>query len=299
MKTAAVLFNALCALLLLSVNGIAAKTTPRARHVFIISYDQGAPRIIQKSEMPLYKKMAAEGATTWEAYTIFPSLTLPSHTSMLTGVGIQKHQVNWNDYQPEKGVVTVPTIFSLAKKAGMKTAMVVGKEKFKHLELPESLDCFLIPGDCSECADAFASQVAKLKPNLCFIHFADPDTVGHKSGVGSPEQFAALAKCDLALKKIYDAVAAAGIAETSVFILTSDHGGHNIVNADNKTVGTHGSSDLDDVLIPWIAWGKGVRKGFTITSSVVTYDTAATALWLLGVPVPPSFWGRPVTSAFK
>ncbi len=25
----------------------------------------------------------------------------------------------------------------------------------------------------------------------------------------------------------------------------------------------------------------------------------ATALWLLGVPLPESFWGRPVTSAFE
>jgi len=31
----------------------------------------------------------------------------------------------------------------------------------------------------------------------------------------------------------------------------------------------------------------------------VQYDTAATALWLLQVPLPESFWGRPVTSAFE
>ena len=28
-------------------------------------------------------------------------------------------------------------------------------------------------------------------------------------------------------------------------------------------------------------------------------DTAATALWLLNVPLPENFWGRPVTSAFR
>jgi arylsulfatase A-like enzyme len=64
-------------------------------------------------------------------------------------------------------------------------------------------------------------------------------------------------------------------------------------------VGTHGSAESVDVRIPWVAWGKGVRKGFTVTAVVVQYDTAATALWLLGIPVPESFWGRPVSSAFE
>jgi arylsulfatase A-like enzyme len=53
------------------------------------------------------------------------------------------------------------------------------------------------------------------------------------------------------------------------------------------------------VEIPWVAWGKGVNPGFRVAAPVVQYDTAATALWLLGIRVPESFWGRPVTSAFK
>jgi len=285
-------------MLLLSLTGFAAEQR-RAEHVFIVSFDQGAPRIIQKAEMPTYLKMMSEGAHTWEAYTVVPSLTLPSHTSMLTGVGVQKHQITWNDFAPEKGVIKIPTIFSLAKQAGLTTAMVVGKEKFRQLAIANSLDLLLIPGKCAAVADAFADQVAKLKPNLCFIHFADPDLTGHQFGVGSKEQFEALAASDRALEKIKAAVEAAGIADSSVFILTSDHGGHNAPDPITKIIGTHGSPESDDVLIPWIAWGKGVKKGFEITKPVVTYDTAATALWLLGVPVPDGFWGRPVTSAFE
>ena len=90
--------------------------------------------------MPAFHAMARQGARTWEAYTTIPPLTLPSHTSMLTGVGVQKHQVTWNGYDPTKGPLAVPTIFSLAKARGLKTAMFVGKEKLKHLELPGSLD---------------------------------------------------------------------------------------------------------------------------------------------------------------
>jgi predicted AlkP superfamily pyrophosphatase or phosphodiesterase len=275
---------------------------PRAEHVFIISFDQGNPDLIEQSDMPTFHTMATEGAHDWSAYTIVPSLTLPSHTSMLTGVGPQVHQILWNDYEPNKGLVKVPTIFSLAKQRGYVTAMFVGKEKFKHLLLPGTVDYFIWPqpeDDAQAVAEAFAAKVGKLKPNLCFIHFRDPDTAGHAYGANSPEKMRALSDCDAALKIVKDAIADAGLMSTSVIILTADHGSHDIKNKDGKMVGTHGSAESVDVKIPWIAWGCDVKKDFAITAPVVQYDTAATALWLLNIPLPESFWGRPVTSAFE
>lgn len=280
----------------------AAPLPPRVKYVFIISYDQGNPDLIQRTELPWFHQMAAEGARTWEAYTIVPSITLPSHTSMLTGVGIQKHQITWNDHQPAKGYVKVPTIFSLAKERGLQTAMFVGKEKLKVLELPGTIDTLVWPqpdDDAKSIAKAFAGVFGKIKPNLTFLHFRDPDTVGHKTGAYSPEKIQALKDCDAALQTIRAAVAAAGVLDQSVFILTADHGAHDSKNKEGKTVGSHGDARPEDVLIPWVAWGKGVKKDFTITAPVLQYDTAATALWLLKVPLPEHFWGRPVTSAFK
>ena len=279
-----------------------ASAAPRAKYVFIISFDQGNPDLIRKSDMPTFHQMAAEGAHDWSAFTIVPSLTLPAHTSMLTGVGPQAHQILWNDYQTNKGLVKVPTIFSLAKARGLTTAMFVGKEKFKHLELPGSIDALVWPqpeDDAKSVARSFAAAVGKLKPNLCFIHFRDPDTMGHKYGADAPEKIKALKDCDDALKIIMDAIQAAGLTDRSVVILTADHGSHNVKNKEGNTVGTHGSAETEDVLIPWIIWGKGVKKNFSITAPVVQYDTAATALWLLNIPLPESFWGRPVTSAFR
>ena len=284
-----------------SVMSVAAESA-RVHHVFIISFDQGNPALIEKADMPVFHEMARTGAHTWEAYTIVPSVTLPAHTSMLTGVGPQKHQILWNDYKPEKGLVTVPTIFGIAKEKGLVTAMFVGKEKFKHLDLPGSLDLFVWPqpeDNAMAVAKAFAEAVPRLKPNLCFIHFRDPDTAGHKYGVESPEKIQSLVDCDKALQTIRDTVASAGMLSDSVFILTADHGSHDITNSAGKIVGTHGTADSSDVEIPWVAWGKGVKPGFQIIAPVVQYDTAATALWLLGIRVPESFWGRPVVTAFK
>jgi len=279
-------------------------------HVFIVSIDQGSPDNILKSEMPLVKKWADEGAHTWEAYTTVPSLTLPSHASMLTGVGVQKHQIVWNEFEPEKGRLTVPTIFKIARERELTTALFAGKSKFKTFQDRGSFDLFVISESTKSesIARAFAAEVGKLKPNLCFIHFADPDIAGHNFGVDSPEKIQAMAEVDAALRIICDAIEAAGFLDSSVFIVTADHGGHDRTreeNADRQArgepyqPGTHGGPQTSDVVIPWIAWGQGVRKNHTITSPVVTYDTAATALWLLGIPVPDGFWGRPVTDAFE
>jgi predicted AlkP superfamily pyrophosphatase or phosphodiesterase len=283
---------------------------PLAEHVFVISIDGGKPAVIAQSDMPALNRLVHEGASTWTATTIYPSVTLPSHTSMLTGVGPKKHKITWNKWKPRKGVVRVPTVFAEAKAAGFSTAMFVGKEKFRHLAQPWTLDYFDYGQDAasanqttgartlSKKSTLFAAQVAQRaatcilehKPNLCFIHFTDTDEAGHKYGWGSTNQIQAFADVDVALAKVVKAIEDAGIADKSVLIVTADHGGHRK---------THGGKSPDDMRIPWIAWGRDVKKGFAISAPVTTYDTAATALWLLNVRVPTWFDGTPVTSAFR
>ena len=287
-------------------------SSPGADHVFIISIDGGKPAVIAQSRMPTLKRLANEGAYTWRASTIYPSVTLPSHASMLTGVGPAKHKIVWNVWKPDAGVVHVPTVFSEAKKAGYSTAMFVGKEKFRHLAVPGSLDCFhynreqsreltkpILGSDQVEKSESVpagmvaqdaARYIREKRPNLCFIHFTDPDDIGHKYGWGSREQVKAFEDVDEALGVVLQALDAANITSESVVILTADHGGHGK---------THGLNIPADMEIPWVVWGRGVKRGFIITEPVATFDTAVTALWLLNVPKLDSPDGQVVDSAFE
>ncbi|MFZ4765010.1 MAG: alkaline phosphatase family protein [Roseimicrobium sp.] len=282
----------------------------RAEHVIIVSIDGGKPSVIAESEMPVLKRLASEGAVTWVANTIFPPKTLPSHSSMLTGVGPAQHGVDWNTYMPIRGKVRVPTIFTLARQhdASISTVLFAGKVKFRHLWQPDSLDHFdlngpqedkPVPATAEVEATVFGSQavaqnasayLAKEMPMLSFVHLADPDTVGHQSGWGSPEQKEAFKVTDLALGGLMQSLQTASIAQSTVIIISADHGGHGL---------NHGENIPEDMNIPWIAWGQGVKKNHTIARPVTTYDTAATALWLLGVPLPKTFDGKPVTEAFE
>lgn len=298
--------------LILALGAFALEAAPRTEHIFIISIDGGSPSVMRRSPMPVLEKLAREGAVTWTAQTIRPSITLPAHTSMLTGVRMEKHGITWNDWVPTNPVVRVPTIFAAAKAAGYSTAMFVAKEKFRHLLQPGTVDefCFdrataqtVLKSDsgagkmktesnvsAAAVAANAAAYIASHKPGLCFIHFADPDSVGHKFGWGSPEQVRAFAEVDAALGEIRHAIRQASIAEHSVIIITADHGGHGKGHTENIP---------EDMNIPWVVWGQGVKAGFKIISPVNTCDTAATALWLLDIKPATPLDGAAVTSAFR
>jgi predicted AlkP superfamily pyrophosphatase or phosphodiesterase len=272
------LFLALAATLPLVAASRCSHAAPRANHVFIISFDGGKPSVMKDSPMPLTMEMARQGAATWGAQAVLPSITLVNHTSMLTGVQPAKHKINWNDWYPDRGLVKVPTVFQVARESGYTTALFAGKPKFRHLNVPGSLDRFEVPSyNAKVVAAAAAKFIVEQKPNLCFIHFADSDGAGHAHGWGSPQQIQAFADKDAALRVVRDAVKEAGIEAQSTFILTADHGGHDK---------THGSDSPEDTNIPWVLWGAGAKSGFEIKDAVSTCDTAATALWLLGLPVP-------------
>src|SRR5690606_22185326 len=108
-------------LLLLLALAVPALAAP-ARHVLVISIDGLRPDALMQAQAPVVKALVPRGAATLAARTILPSLTLPSHTSMLTGVGPDKHEITWNTWKPQYGVVKVPTVFEVARRAGRRTA---------------------------------------------------------------------------------------------------------------------------------------------------------------------------------
>ncbi|MBI4816211.1 MAG: alkaline phosphatase family protein [Deltaproteobacteria bacterium] len=262
----------------------------RVEHVILLSIDGGKPTVIRGGSMPLTTRRAEEGASSWEARTVFPSITLVSHTSMLTGLTPERHRVDWNSWRPEAGPVAIPTVFELLERQGHKTALFATKEKLRHLDRPGTIAHVEIAAQQAKLiAEAAARHILAHRPSFVFVHFSEPDLAGHSHGWGSEAQRSALLEVDQAIAVLERAVAEAKIADQTVFLVTADHGGHDR---------THGHDTRDDMTIPWIAFGSHVRRGHQLRELITTYDTAATVLWLLGAPVPSEWDGRPVTSAF-
>lgn len=265
-------------------------------HVIVISIDGLRPDAIAEFDARMIQRLMRNGSYSLDAQTILPSKTLPSHTSMLTGVGPEVHGVTWNSRSSEDhGVVQVPTVFELAHDAGFETEAFFSKAKFHHMVRPGSLDYWQAPGSnlghwmATRTIPATVRHIRHERPNLMFVHIGEPDYAGHGFGWMSFFYGLAVKRANAAVSRIIEeANATYGRGEYTV-LLTADHGGHGR---------DHGSADPRDMTIPWVAWGRGVRAGTKLDPGIQTMDTAATALWLLGVQVPENWAGAPVTAAF-
>ena len=263
-------------------------SAPPARRVLILSIDGLRPDAISLAPMINLQVLMTGSAYTLNAQTVHPSATLPSHASMLTGLCPSKHGVDWNDYKPELGFALGTDVFDLAHAAGMQTVMYVGKEKLRQITEPASTDVFTYINDRDL---VIADQLIQNFPpdfRLLFVHFPTPDWMGHEYGWLSPEQLSVIFRADEALGNMLAELNRRGLREETLIIVTADHGGHDT---------THGSSLPEDMTIPWIASGPGIRPG-GLTTQVHTMDTAATAAFALGLPLPAEWDGVPVYEAF-
>jgi arylsulfatase A-like enzyme len=263
-------------------------------HVLLISIDGLRPDAIKRYGLATLQRLVAGGSSSLEALTVLPSNTLPSHTSMLTGVSPAVHGLTWNTHIPRRGVVGVPTVFELARADGYHVAAFYAKSKFRHLDRPDSYDYRLAPLWNAEkwmATDVVPEAVLYLRhrrPNLIMVHIAEPDYAGHIFGWMGRVYGLAARRADAAVGELLAAAEAAYGAGAFTVIVTSDHGGHRR---------GHGSAEAEDRTIPWIAYGRGVAPG-EAPAGIRTMDTAATVLWLLGLPVPGWVEGRPLVESF-
>lgn len=257
-----------------------------ARHVVVLSFDGLRPDALRAVWGPL----AGQSATAWSARTTLPSVTLPAHASMLTGVGPAGHGVRMNVWE-EGPRLDRPTVFSEVLRHGGHAYAIVAKRKLLYL-VPEAVpqEHLLYPRARQAQVMAHASRVLReRRPAFLFAHAADPDDVGHRDGWMSPPYLQVVAEVPGLVARFLDDLRRAGLWSVTLLIVTADHGGHGR---------GHGAGRPEDVLIPWIALGGPARAGTTLTDPIVTYDTAATALDALGLPVPSTWTGRPVRQAY-
>jgi arylsulfatase A-like enzyme len=271
-------------LLIMFVVVVATRIAAAEPHVVIVSIDGLRADAVTKDAMPRAVRFAAQGARAKTASTISMSLTLPSHASMISGRDVAAHGMSWNSYNAKKGPIKVATIFTSAHDHKLTTAMIVGKDKLRHLVTPGAVDHFEIPRDatCNGVAEAAAKYFTQSQPSLMFVHFSNPDDAGHASGWSSDAYRRAVIASDRCLGVLIDAIDGSPAARSTFVIVTADHGGQGRSHAD-------GSADIIRH-IPWFARGPGIESGSTI-DHVDTFDTAATALAALGLPRLPEMLG--------
>jgi arylsulfatase A-like enzyme len=127
-------------------------------------------------ELPRLRELAASGVIAESSETVFPSLTHPSHTTLVTGVLPIEHGVIGNRLRnretgesfhitnvPHSQSVMVPTIFDAAKASGLRTGSFYWPETFRDPSIddniPEVFQKDVPTADPSAADPAFLSEL--------------------------------------------------------------------------------------------------------------------------------------------
>ena len=209
------------------------------------------------AEMPTIRKLAAEGAKAAGMRASDPTVTWPNHTTLVTGVSPARHGVVGNNYYDRaKGekvtliwdpvldkdeIVKVPTIYDLAKAAGLKTAAIhwpatrnarsldwtspdVGKaELVSKYTTPELLEECKAAGSISSMAtrarlsaeresiaedemwtQVFNMLLHKHRPNLALLHVLAVDHTEHSDGPRSEGAYEAIKAADGQVRQVWE-----------------------------------------------------------------------------------------------
>jgi arylsulfatase A-like enzyme len=268
--------------------------------VMIILVDGMRPDLALRANTPTIHQMLIDGSFTFWAQTTAESVTLPTCTSLLTGVIPIRHGVLWDKDLPTTQPVypDYPTVFELARHVGYTTAMAAGKSKFVTLAKPGTLNWSFIT-DKSKCQDAEVmgptlSILLEHRPDLFFVHLPSVDNVGHSLGWASDAQLAAIANADTNIHLLLAALDDLGLRDSTMVIVTADHGGAGYSHQPDDPRARH---------VPWIVIGPGIRRGLDLTTyndlTVHTEDTFSTVCYVLGIrPFKLPIDGRPVMQIF-
>lgn len=104
-----------------------------AAHVVVVSIDGLRPEVYRTPEkegvaMPNLVALARRGVQAERTLSVYPSVTYPAHTTMVTGVEPARHKVTSNfrfgtlEWLTDAADIRSPTLWQAARKAGVSTA---------------------------------------------------------------------------------------------------------------------------------------------------------------------------------
>jgi len=196
--------------------------------------------------------------------SVFPSMTYPSHTTIVTGVQPLQHGVYYNAMFESTGStgriywndssIKTPTLWTAAQKKGLKTAALfwpVSADAPVAYNIPDigsmgeairaqyskpagfidevktnvfSSAAKIEYGKNINIARIAAYVIEKARPNLMAVHFFAVDHAEHMQGRNGEMVKEAVADADSGIAIIIDALKKAGIWETTVLLVVGDHG---------------------------------------------------------------------------
>lgn len=268
---------------------------PQYDHVIILAFDGWGASSFDSASMPFLKSKIAASAWTMHKRSVLPTSSACNWASMFKGAGPEAHgYIDWNTYEPAFDIVFAdhkgqfPSLFSLYRNhfpsiemgyfyqwEGMK--YIFDLDDFNHTEQ------FAVTVKGSDkMRDAAVKYILDKKPGLAVFFWDFPDATGHKKGWYSNEYMDELRHIDSIIETIVKACEKSEMIERTLFVITSDHGGHNQ---------THGQPLMSDLETPILLFGKNIVPG-EIKEPVMQYDVATILADYLHLDKPIAWRGK-------
>lgn len=272
----------------------------KIKHVVLIGIDGLGANYISKEEMPTLASLMTTGSYSMHARSVLPSSSADNWASMFMGASPEIHgYTEWNSKTPEIPSYALdqyglfPSIYTLLHEQKPKADIGVFYDwaGIGYLFPKQAVTQYVMSNSSTDedIVQQATTYLKSNKPSLLLVYMSDPDGVGHSIGWGTPAYLQQESKTDQNIAKILTAIQDAGISDSTVVILSADHGGLNK---------GHGGKTLKEMEIPWVITGPGIKRGYEIKDSIMTYDTAATIAYLFKLKTPQVWIGRPVKAAF-
>jgi len=265
-------------------------TTPL---VLFIMLDGLRPDAISPERTPTLTKVIAEGASTLKAQSVFPSITVPCHTSIFHSVPPQKHGImdnDWHDVDWYSKDRPITGLVEHLKANDKKTGFIYNWDHLRHLTRPGHLyfNYCIDTGYALDDSHIVEQSIMHLKNPICdfyFIYFSSIDMAGHVYEWMSEDYLKQVSIVDSQVATILE-----HMPEDAVAIIHADHGGHER---------EHGTDMPEDMTIPYMIYGAGVKQGQTLERAINLLDTAPTVAHLLGIQPHGDWQGTAITEAFE
>jgi len=284
---------ALLAATLLTV-GSAEAQSPRRPKLLLIGIDGIRVDILQAAATPNLDALAADGAMTLTARIRPKTVSGPGWSSMLTGVWMDKHGVESNDFSSSR-YEQYPDFLTRIEllRPELSTFAIIdwpplGTSQDGGPLLSHKIDLVInVNGDNLGYgpADELSVELAAARlrdgdPDATFVYLGDTDVVAHDTSSLSDEYRAAIETADRQVGLLLDAVRARTTygQEDWLVISSTDHG--------RDDEGGHGGESEKELTIYYLVSGTSVA---TLQQPAEIVDVACTALTHLGITIDPAW----------
>jgi len=245
-------------------------------HVVVFGID-GMGNFNLRTDTPNIDRIAADGAVTYHALSMAPTISAQNWCAMLLGAAPEVHRfTNSNLGRVKNENPALPSLFARVR-AAMPDATIISCSEWGAIngliDECDRVDATTARG--SAAMMEIIMEKIRLQPTLLFIQLEDPDKAGHAGEYGSDDHLAAIRLDDSYLGAVYDAYRDMGILDDTLFLVITDHGG--VRNG-------HGGYTDGEKYVTLAAAGKHVPHGEI--GDACTRDISAIVLHALGIDVP-------------